>query len=71
MLTALPIIEPNFAPKPNGDGLTTLKLSRLPGQSIVIDGPATVTTRQRGHRTLLAITAPPSTRIMRSELLGR
>jgi hypothetical protein len=68
MLKPLPVVTPSFAPKPQKKE-TTLTVTRLPGQSVVIDGPARVTARQKGKRTLLDITAPPTTRIIRSELL--
>lgn len=67
--TTLPIASPSFAPKPEKE--TTLTVTRMPGQSIEIYGPARITTRQRGKRTIVDITAPSSTRIVRSELLEK
>jgi hypothetical protein len=70
MLKPLPVVTPSFAPKPERS--TTLTVTRLHGQSVTLHGPngdVVVRTRQKGKRTLLDITAPPTTRIIRSELL--
>lgn len=49
-----------------------LLLTRKTGESIQVDGPATITIeRQKGNRTVVGISAPASTRILRSELNGR
>jgi carbon storage regulator CsrA len=51
---------------------TKLVITRKVGESITVDGPATITIeRQKGNRTVVAITAPPETRILRSEISDR
>ena len=48
-----------------------LVLTRRPGESIVVDGPAVITiVETQGKKTRVGIEADPSVRITRSELLG-
>jgi carbon storage regulator CsrA len=50
-----------------------LVLARKPGESIEVDGPAKITfVKFRGHKAaVLSITAPASTQVIRSEIVGR
>lgn len=46
-----------------------LNLSRKAGEAIDVDGPATIRiVRIRGHRVEVQVTAPDTTKIVRSEL---
>jgi sRNA-binding carbon storage regulator CsrA len=49
-----------------------LVLSRIEGQSIELDGPGTVTLHQNhGRRSILVIDAPATTKVMRTEIVGK
>jgi len=49
---------------------TRLALTRKPGESITVDGPATFKVMKiTGNRVQIVIESPESTRIMRAELI--